>query len=257
MKRELRLFLTAVMFLTRLPVSRWVDHHPDYLQRSARYFPLVGWIVALGHFAVFAASHLAGLKEVAVLLAMGGTLLITGAFHEDGFADCCDAFGGGWSKDQILTIMKDSRLGTFGVAGLFFVLLLKFYLLVALLDTGLSLFHYAVLLVLAHAFSRFVSVGLIQSSQYVVQEGSKAKPLASERLRAGAFGMAALFGLLPLIVLPPLCALVVLPAAALLWWARRYFTRWIGGYTGDCLGALQQVTELVCYLTIVLLWKYT
>ncbi|RYZ20133.1 MAG: adenosylcobinamide-GDP ribazoletransferase [Chitinophagaceae bacterium] len=257
MKRELRIFLTALMFLTRLPVSRWADHQPEYLQASSRYFPLVGWIVAGVHFAVFWLFYFVGVTDVAVLLAIGASLLLTGAFHEDGFADCCDAFGGGWSKEQILTIMKDSRLGTFGVAGLALVLLLKFLLLTHLFTEADSLWQYVVLLVLGHSLSRFTAVSLIQLSQYVLQPDSKAKPLASDKLGPLAYGFAALCGLGPLLLLPLKAAWVLVPALGLLLWAKRYCERWIGGYTGDCLGALQQVTELVCYLTILVLWRST
>ncbi|TCJ14248.1 adenosylcobinamide-GDP ribazoletransferase [Flaviaesturariibacter flavus] len=257
MKRELRIFLTALMFLTRIPVSRWADHQPEYLQASARYFPLAGWIVAAVHFLVFWIFYFIGVTDVAVLLAIGASLLLTGAFHEDGFADCCDAFGGGWNREQILTIMKDSRLGTFGVAGLVLVLGLKFLLLTHLFTEVDSLWQYVVVLALGHSLSRFSAVSLIQVSQYVLQPGSKAKPLASERLGPAAYGLAALCGAAPLLLLPLKAALVLLPVAGLVFWSKRYYEKWIGGYTGDCLGALQQVTELVCYLTILVLWRST
>src|SRR4051794_21756033 len=111
MKKELRIFFTAIMFLTRLPVPRFTDHSPEYLKQSSRYFPLVGWIVGgIGALVFYLFSSFFSL-ELSLLASIIATVLATGAFHEDGFADVCDAFGGGWTKEKILAIMKDSRLG--------------------------------------------------------------------------------------------------------------------------------------------------
>ena len=129
MKKELRIFFTALMFLTRLPVPKTTDHNPDYLQKAAKYFPMIGWVVGIICGLTFAAGNFLSTPIAAVLCIIAG-LVTTGAFHEDGFADVCDGFGGGWTKEKILAIMKDSRLGTFGVAGLIMIFLLKYLLLV-------------------------------------------------------------------------------------------------------------------------------
>src|SRR6476660_1907869 len=99
MKRQLRIFFTALMFYTRIPCPKNIDHNTDYLNKASRYFHLVGWIVgsvAFGAFCLF--NYLIG-PEIAVLLSMIASILVTGAFHEDGFADVCDGFGGGWTKE--------------------------------------------------------------------------------------------------------------------------------------------------------------
>src|SRR3954447_16259114 len=123
---EARLFFTAMMFFTRLPVPRYIDHSSEYLQRSSKYFSWMGLITGtISASSTFLFLYLFSMP-VSVLLGMIVGILVTGAFHEDGFADTCDAFGGGWTKEKILAIMKDSRLGTFGVIGLIAILSIKF-----------------------------------------------------------------------------------------------------------------------------------
>ncbi len=97
------------MFYTRVPCPRWVGHEPDYLNKATRYFPLIGWLVGAIGFAVLWGGMQLWPTSVAVLLSIAAMVLTTGAFHEDGFADACDGFGGGWTKEKILAIMKDSR----------------------------------------------------------------------------------------------------------------------------------------------------
>jgi adenosylcobinamide-GDP ribazoletransferase len=261
MKKEIRIFFTAMMFLTRLPVPRMTDHSPEYLEKAAKYFPLIGWIVGGISALVFLICHSYLSIDLAIIASIIVGILTTGAFHEDGFADACDAFGGGWTKEKILDIMKDSRLGTFGVIGLVSVLATKYLLLKELLVIVLP--HSSVLPVVgvflaAHALSRFMSVIAIQMSQYVFSEDkSKSKPLASRKLTSVEFLSAGSFSFLPFIFLPLPFLLSVIPMLLTTFLLIRYFNKWIGGYTGDCLGAIQQTAELVCYLSILLLWKYT
>lgn len=244
-RRELDIFLTALMFFTRVPVPAALNYtyHPDYLQRSSRYFSLIGWLVggvAAGSYWLFALWLPVG---TAVLLSIGISILFTGAFHEDGWADLCDGFGGGISKMQVLEIMKDSRLGTYGTIGLLFMLGGKWMALTELGEVGLAV----PLLLLAHPLSRFAASSLIYTHRYVREnEDSKAKPLATQ-MNGRSFFIVALFGLLPLLlVIRFWWVLLVVTAVVLI--MRRWFERRIGGYTGDCLGAVQQVTELTIYL---------
>ena len=117
MKKELRIFFTALMFYTRIPCRVWVDHSEDYLNKATRYFPLIGWLIGLAMALVIYGSLFILPISVCVILALAVSVLMTGAFHEDGFGDVCDGFGGGWTKSQILEIMKDSRVGTYSVVG--------------------------------------------------------------------------------------------------------------------------------------------
>src|SRR4051812_43461768 len=129
MKKELHIFFTALMFYTRIPCPKNIDHNPDYLNKATRYFPLIGWIVGSISFLAFYVSSLFLSIESAIILAIIASILTTGAFHEDGFADVCDGFGGGWTKEKILLIMKDSAIGAYGAIGLVLLFLLKFKLL--------------------------------------------------------------------------------------------------------------------------------
>src|SRR6187402_838017 len=129
MKKQLHIFFTALMFYTRIPCPKNIDHNPDYLNKASRYFPLIGWIVGGISFFVYYLSSVLFSNEIAVILSIIAGILLTGAFHEDGFADVCDGFGGGWTKQKILTIMKDSAIGAYGAIGLVLLFLLKFQVL--------------------------------------------------------------------------------------------------------------------------------
>jgi adenosylcobinamide-GDP ribazoletransferase len=247
LRRELEYFFGAVRFFTRLPVPAWVGHSDEALNCSARYFPTVGALVgAIGALVYLAAAQFWP-PAVAVLLSMAATIYATGAFHEDGLSDMVDGIGGGWDKLRILEIMKDSRVGSYGVVALVLALLGKFLLLSALDPVLLPL-----ALIAGHTVSRFCSTLLLATMDYVREDlHSKAKPLAT-RLSTGELLVAlaaviATLALLPLAKVLAACALAVL---ATLWLAAK-FRRWLGGYTGDCLGATQQVSEIAFYLGLL------
>lgn len=247
MRNELATFFAALRFFTRLPVPAWVGHSDAQLNGAARYFPLVGILVgALGAGVTYAAS-LALPDSLAIVLGMAATLLATGAFHEDGFSDACDGFGGGWDKAQVLTIMKDSRIGSYGAVGIALLLLAKWN---ALMELTPEMLPFA--LVAGHAVSRLASTTLIYALDYVRDDdSSKSKPLAT-RMSSGALVVAALFGLAPCALLPlPEVAYALAAVALVTLLAARYFVRRIGGYTGDCLGATQQLGELAFYLGLL------
>ncbi|HRP75252.1 MAG TPA: adenosylcobinamide-GDP ribazoletransferase [Rhodocyclaceae bacterium] len=255
MRYQIEIFFTALGFFTRIPVPAWVPWSPERLNHAARYFPLVGWIVG----AVGAASYLAFASVLphllAVLLSMAITIRLTGAFHEDGWADACDGLGGGWDKTQVLAIMKDSRIGTYGTVGLVLMLLAKAAALVELGASGNT--AVAVALLVAHPLSRLASTSLLHAMAYVREDmQSKSRPLA-HRLRRGELATAGVFGLAPLLLLAPIeAASALVSVIAVTAWAARIFERRLGGYTGDCLGAAQQASELGCYLGILMAWNF-
>ncbi len=247
LRRELVYFFGAVRFFTRLPVPGWVGHSAEALNRSARYFPAVGLLVGGIGALVFLGAAQLWPQPVAVLLSMAATIYATGAFHEDGLSDSVDGLGGGWDKLRILEIMKDSRVGSYGVVAMVLALLGKFTLL-ASLDGDLV--PYALLA--GHALSRFCATVLLATMDYVREDLlAKAKPLAT-RLTTGELAVAAGFALAALALLPPEKAIAggALAAAATLWLAAK-FRRWLGGYTGDCLGAVQQASEIAFYLGVL------
>lgn len=247
--REAGYFFAALRFFTRLPVPAWVGHSAEQLNHAARWFPAVGLIVGSIGAGVTLAAALAWPTAIAVLLGMAATLHVTGAFHEDGLADTIDGLGGGWTRADVLRIMKDSRIGSYGAIGIGMVLLLKFSALSQLLAV-LPAPTFAAALVAGHAVSRLASTALIFFLDYAREEG-KAKPLAT-RLGGGELAFAALCGLAPCLWLPAIQAAVALVLAALVTlYAARVFVKHLGGYTGDCLGATQQLTELVFYLGLL------
>ena len=245
LRNELEYFFGAIRFFTRLPVPRWVGHSSEALERSSRYFPLVGLIVGAIAALTFALTLLVWPKTLAVLAAMTITLYITGAFHEDGWSDMVDGFGGGWEKAQILKIMKDSRIGSFGAVALVMMLLTKFC---ALVEIDAALIAFA--LIAGHTLSRLYATLVMSRLDYVRDEG-KSKPLATS-ISHGSLAFAAftaLLSLLPLLFVLPVrqtFAGIVLAGLATLWLARM-FKKQIGGYTGDCLGATQQFSEVAFY----------
>ena len=247
MKQQLNLFLTALMFYTRIPVPKTLAYSPERLNRSTRYFPLVGWIVGGVGAAVFLGLNVVLPVALAVFLSMMATILLTGAFHEDGFADFCDGFGGAYTREKIFTIMKDSRIGTYGTIGLIGMLGTKFLALQAL-----PVYLIPFSMIAAHAFSRVMPVVIIFTSHYSREdELSKTKPIG-KRGRNSDLLLAVFFGLLPAALFPWQLMALVLPISLLFTFLfKKYTERKIGGYTGDCLGALQQLIELVFYLCLL------
>lgn len=245
---ELAALLAALSYFTRLPMPAVAA--PEALGRAVRWLPLVGWIVGGVGAGVTLAAAMLWPPAVAIVLGMLVTLWLTGALHEDGLADSCDAFGGGYTPEQRLAIMKDSRIGSFGTLGLVMALLLKFTALSALYAvlTGLT---FAAALLAAHAVSRLAPVWLVARLNYARADKSKAAPLA-QRSGWGGWTIAAFCALVPCFALPALPVLLALAWAALVTVAAGvYFQRRLGGYTGDGLGAAQQVSELAFYLGLL------
>ncbi len=245
MQREWRLWLVALSFFTRLPVQI-ADFKEADLNYAVKYFPLVGVLVGVVAAAIYGLAILVWPMELAVLASMAATLWLTGAFHEDGLADAADGLGGGWEKEQVLTIMQDSRLGSFGAIALFLALLTKFEALAHLSAPLLP-----AIMLAGHSLSRFAAVLVIYTQPYVREQG-KAKPLATQLSRRELL-LAGLFGLAPLALLAHQFLLALVPVALVWFWFSRKLKKRLGGYTGDCLGAMQQLCEIAFYLG-VLVW---
>lgn len=246
LKTQWQLTLLALSFFTRVPVKMNADVDGEMLNKASRYFGLIGLFIGLVCALVYAVSIEVFPKNIAIILAIAVGVLLTGAFHEDGWADVWDGFGGGWTVEQKLNIMKDSRLGTYGAASLFLILALKFFGLLALASPALAL-------IIGHTLSRVVATSLIFDMPYVAEDAtSKVKPLAQTLsnnslrilLLTGAF---VLFLSVEMRLALVLIAVLLVTRTMLKFW----FTRQLGGYTGDCLGAAQQLTEVVIYLSLI------
>ena len=263
MQKEWQYFLLAVGFFTRIPVPSFNDFQESDLNYASKYFPLIGILVGGIGALVFYFTDLFLPSTIAVLTSMAATIYATGAFHEDGLADSADGLGGGWDKDKIITIMQDSRLGTYGAVALFLMLFAKFQMLNLLSLIDHNAIAIPIVLISGHALSRLSAVWVMQSLDYVKSSG-KAKPLATQ-INIPSFLVANLFGLIPLFAViatlitshySPLLILEFLGFSLIpvvlswLWW-RHKIKYWLGGYTGDCLGATQQITELAFYLGLL------
>ncbi|MDK1287194.1 adenosylcobinamide-GDP ribazoletransferase [Pseudoalteromonas umbrosa] len=249
------LFKLAVIFLTRIPITLTASVTDTDINQSSRYFACVGVCIGLVMALLLWALSLVLPMSVAILFTLGASLLITGAFHEDGFADVWDGFGGGWSQQQKLDIMKDSRLGTYGSVALLVLMLSKFHLMLTLSGNLFSLLWG---IVLAQSLSRLSATSLIGKLPYVQLDAqSKVKPVAKS-LQLASRAILYLTGI-AVIAAAFVCSVLtfwqVIALIVTLWFTRLFCQYWfkkqLGGYTGDCLGAAQQISELMIYTFLV------
>ena len=255
--KGVRHYLLALQFFTRVPVTgrlaAWVGFSPQMLRASAAHYPGVGWLVGAWGALMFVAAAQGLPPLVAAVLSTAATVWLTGAFHEDGLADTADGLGGMVGRERALDIMKDSRIGTYGTVALVAALGLKVALLAALAVQGPVVVGGAI--VFAHVISRTGPLLLIRFMQHVGDAaGSKSKPLADaiegHALLVGVlWALPAVVGLF-LLVGPVRGAAALLAAAVATAWTGRMLWRRLQGFTGDGLGATQQLSELAIYLAL-------
>lgn len=255
-KNELIYFATALMFFTRIPVPFKIPYSNEIMNQSQKYFSWVGLLVGLMNAVVLYGSFQLFNLEIAIVLMMISNVLLTGAFHEDGFTDVCDSFGGGYGKERIMTIMKDSRVGAYGAIGIILLFALKF---LSIKELGnLDLMKTLAVIVVAHTSSRFIAGTMIYTHKYVTDiDSSKSKPLANKALDGKSLFISFIAVLLAFSLIPDrrlvLAFIVAYLGKIYLGW---YFKKHIGGYTGDCLGTVQQVCEVLFYLGAIIVWKF-
>ncbi|MGB5444989.1 MAG: adenosylcobinamide-GDP ribazoletransferase [Psychromonas sp.] len=267
-KYQMQLFLLALGFFSRIPISNKVPYTSERMNHAGRYFALVGLLLgSLCGLLFISLSQLFSI-DIALFLTMLFSLLLTGCFHEDGLTDMADGIGGGMTIERRLAIMKDSRIGTYGASALIMSLLGKFLLLSQLSEGFLAAAFlplspwtennpFATIFMIwtiGYTLSRAVAATLIFDMPYVSEpQSSKSKPLAMKQ-SVGELGFIILCALLPCLLIKfyMTCALII---TAVLF--RVLFRRWLlkklGGFTGDCLGAAQQLMELLIYLLLLAL----
>lgn len=242
-----RLFLLAVQFLTRLPVPRDLPWSAEMQARAARYYPAVGIVIGGIGAAVLGLAAQVWPMPLAVLLSLAATLIATGALHEDGLADAADGLVGGATRDRALDIMRDSRIGAYGAVALGMALALKVAALAAL-PLGVA----CLALVAAHALGRWAAVMVIATTRYARTEDAAASkfppPNVSSRDRTVAQFTTVAVLLATSFGLGPAALAGLVGAAALAVPLYRGFRAKLGGYTGDCLGAVHQLAEIGFYL---------
>lgn len=242
----MKTFLIALQFLTILPVKIKSKISPEDFGKSLAFFPLVGLFIGVCLVVVrLLFSFLPHLVGVAIILII--SIILTGAIHLDGLADTCDAFYGNKPKEKILEIMRDSHIGTMGVAAITMLLFLKFTLLISIPQEILWK-----LLILMPIFARWIQVLACFSSAYVRKEG-KAKYFVEFAANKEML-IATLFMLMAFVLLIAVKGIVlsffsVLPIFLFI----RYMKRRIGGMTGDTIGAASELSEIsVLFFTLML-----
>lgn len=242
---ELNLFFLALGYFSRIPMPKWIEYSPDNLNHASRYFTLVGWLLGLCVGGIYYLSQQFFSVNISIWLCILFSLLLTGAFHEDGLADTADGLGGGFTREKKLTIMKDSRIGTYGACVLLMALGGKFILLQ---ETSSIIMCLAI----AYALSRTTAVSLLFNMKIASDpDTEKAKPMAQTQSLTDKCVL--LLTALPVIFLvdwKTLLLLVVL-LIGIHQIAKMYFNHHLNGVTGDCLGATQQVSELCIYLLLI------
>ena len=238
----------AIAFLTRLPVGRYFTFSAHDVARSERWFPLVGALIGgINVAALLLCKHFFPSFVTATII-MGVTVLLTGALHLDGVADSADGFGGGWRREDVLRIMKDHAIGSYGGVALVLLIALKVTTMAALIDAHRAM----TVLVLAPALGRWAAVMLSATQPHCVLNSGAPQPsepiasfvgkteliIASISALVAGFVLERWHGLVA-------CGLVLLCSVGWAWYCRRR----IGGITGDALGANIEMAECV-----VLLW---
>jgi adenosylcobinamide-GDP ribazoletransferase len=251
MKKELLTLCAAFVFYTKLPCP--FELQEVHFRHSARYFTLVGWVVGMFSGCAFLLAQYVFSTPVSVLFSLLLTVLLTGGMHEDGLADVCDGFGGGWSRQGILTIMKDPAIGVYGVLGIAFVFLFRFVAL-----SEMIILQIPFVMIAGQAISRFFAITFMYTQEYVSDPDKSKSGSVVEKMSFLSILLAAICGLLPILLLKNYYIfLAIVPVFLVRWLLGLFFKKWIGGYTGDCLGATQQVCEVVFYLCILASpWKF-
>ncbi len=256
-KSELENFISAIQYFTRIPISK--NHHFDFNYNSIVYLPLVGILIGLLDLIIFyLCFFLVEDVEIAIIFMLIFHSFLTGALHEDGYVDFIDGFGGGYDKDQILKIMKDPQIGSFAAISLIYLILLKFYLLKNVF-VNVEIFY--VHFVLVQAFSRWIILFFIKFLPYARSDG-KSKPFEHFSIkRFWIFQIIYLYLLIIFIMLydKNLFYLLILFFVVLFLvflYFKNLLIKKIEGYTGDTLGAIQQISEVILYLLVILSYKY-
>lgn len=248
LERWRRDLVHALQILTRIPIGQSGPANAVERVRSMRAFGAVGFLLGLLAAIVYGLAHWLGLPALAAaFLALGAVTIATGALHEDGLADCADGLGGGRDRAHCLAIMRDHQIGSFGTVAL----ILSFGLrAAALADLG-AVFG-ALALIAANAFSRGL-LPLVTTLPPARPDGLGSSYAAAP---ASVLWHSVIIGVgIALIFAGPVEVLVAGGLAALgMRWLTHLALRRIGGFTGDVLGAAQQVAETIMLLGLAALW---
>ncbi|NPC57570.1 adenosylcobinamide-GDP ribazoletransferase [Caenimonas soli] len=261
MAQSARSFVLALQYFTRVPIpgalAQWTGYSAELQRTSLAHFPGIGFLVAAVAIACYwvAAQLLpaAALTPlIAAVLSTMATLVLTGALHEDGLADTADGLGGSAERERALEIMKDSRIGSFGALALMLILLMKMGLL-ALMGSAGGMPAVAAALFGGHAISRGLALVVVASLPHIGQAATSKSIEVAARIEWPSLAVAVLW-CLPALALaaeltsPAFAVVATAAAVCAVLWMRRVLVRRLQGFTGDCLGATQQLCECAFYL---------
>ncbi|KPA14702.1 cobalamin-5-phosphate synthase [Candidatus Magnetomorum sp. HK-1] len=246
---EWRVFNHAIIFFTQIPLLKSFQYTEINANKAIRYLPVIGCIVGLWAALIFFVCKMIFPLEISVFLSMLATILLTGALHEDGFADFCDSLGG-MTLEKKLSIMKDSNMGAFGVIGIIGILFGKFLFLIHLPAS-----HIPAILISGHVISRFVILFFMLLLPYAGEKKSSKSLTIVENKHLSNILIAFIFTVF-IHIFMPLYTLFSIPIiACIIIFLFYFYKKNIGGYTGDYLGAAQQLIENAHYLSMVYWFK--
>ena len=244
MKSAANSFLVAVQFMTRLPVPRGIPYAPDALAKSAVFFPAIGLLVGAGGAVLYSLLSPYASRDVVVVLILVYLVTVTGGLHEDALGDAADGLGGGWDKGQVLAIMRDSRIGSFGTIAITLGLLARFVFL-----TNLAPGRFIGFFIAGQVLGRWTALPLAFFLPSARDNEAGQGQLVAGKITAVSFGAGTIlalaivtFILKSAAVWATLAAVIIAAVSGLYYWRR------VGGITGDCLGATNQLAEIAIYL---------
>lgn len=248
MRKAYQTLILAFLSFTRLPMPRLKQYDETLMKKTIYFFPFIGLVIGGMTAGIYSLANLCFGQELSLIISMISSIYITGAFHEDGFADFCDGFGGGYTKERIFEIMKDSCIGTYGAVGLGGILALKFFALYEIESPQM-----VAIIIAGHILSRCIPIVMTYTLPYVRPASTSKFKHMKEKKSAIGLVITILFLGLSLLFISPYSLLFfmacMLPVFIIF---SLYIKKKIGGYTGDILGALQQMAEVVFYLSFII-----
>jgi len=244
--KEWQILKQALLFFTRIPVPKLSNYNTSDTKHAIRYLPLIGAIVGLWASTVFILINQYVSSQISIFFSMVSTIILTGAIHEDGFADFCDSLGGMTSEKRLM-IMKDSNMGAFGVIGLWGILFGKYLFLSNIPVSYLPCVYFS-----GHVFSRFFILFLMLFLPYAGNTKTSKSLSLVQTIHLKNICIAAVITGLILLPLPAYVFVSIPILIFILFTLFFYYQKSIGGYTGDYLGAAQQLTEIAHYFSFIL-----
>lgn len=244
-------FILMIQFLTRIPINISIDIKEENFIKGVKFFPIVGLIIGMINFLVYKAALVVLPIQIAVILAVLSNIMVTGALHLDGIADTCDGIFSARSRERMLEIMKDSRIGTNGAVAMFFDLALRIGILLSISEV-----HTAKAILLSPVLARTFMVILMYSSVYARSEGGLGNTFIGKVHLKDTFITAVIGIIMGVLIFGYSVGIIIGINLIVILLYKTYISSKIGGFTGDTLGASNEISEIVVFLVILILERY-